>query len=53
MLNSNMAAGAGEVAARQAALPIAQGDAAEYAQADAANQAAENTLTGQKIGYAG
>lgn len=48
-----MAAGAGEVAARQSALPIAQGDAQEYANVDSANQAATNTLAGQKLDYAG
>lgn len=52
-LNGLMAAGVAENAADQAALPVAQADAAEYANVANANQQAENQLTGEKIGYAG
>ena len=43
LLNSSIAAGAGEKAAIETALPIAQQDAATYSQAAGVNQAASNT----------
>jgi hypothetical protein len=43
LLNSSIAAGAGENAVIQSALPIAQSDAATYSNAAAANQGAQNT----------
>lgn len=44
LLNSSMAAGAGEAAAIDAALPIAQQDAGSYFTADRENAAAQNTF---------
>lgn len=49
LLNSSMAAGSAENAAIQAALPIAQGNAQEYAQVGAANAQAANQWTGENI----
>ncbi len=47
LLNSTMAAGAGQNAAIASALPIAQGNAQEYAQVGAANQQATNQYLGE------
>lgn len=48
LLNSSMAAGAGELAAIQSALPIAQANAQQYSAVGAANQGASNQqLLGQ------
>lgn len=48
LLNSTIAAGAGQNAAIAAGLPIAQGNAQEYAQAGAANQQASNQYLGER-----
>lgn len=48
LLNSTMAAGAGENAAIAASMPIAQGNAQEYAQVGAANQEATNRYLGER-----
>ena len=49
LLNSSMAAGAGENAAISAALPIANAQAQQYAQVGAANQQAATAITGANI----
>jgi hypothetical protein len=50
LLNSSIAAGAGQNAAISAALPIAQGNAQEYANVGQANQAASNQQLGIQTG---
>jgi len=50
LLNSSIAAGAGQQAAIGAALPIAQGNAQEYANTAAANQMASNQQLGIQTG---
>jgi len=53
LLNSSMAAGSGVNAAIASALPIAQGNAQEYASVSAANQQAQNQLVGENLAYEG
>lgn len=53
MLNSSMAAGSAQNAAIAAALPIATGNAQEYAGVSAANQQAQNQLVGENLAYQG
>lgn len=52
LLNSSMAAGSGQQAAIAAALPIAQGNAQEFANVAAANQMASNQQLGIETGAA-
>ena len=53
LMNSSIAGGTAENAAINAALPIAQGDAAQYAQINAANQQAKNQYIGEDLAYQG